>query len=384
MTVSRIPNVEGGIQPTIVTAKGDLIAAVANASPGRLGVGSDGAVLQADSSAATGLSWAGPSFTAGKNKIINGDFGVWQRGTSFTPAGAVGVNQYNADRFFSNRDGSGATVTTSRQAFTPGTAPVAGYEAQYFYRYAQTVAGTGGTYVTVLGQVIEGLGLSGQTVTYSFWAKADTTRTVAVGWAQYFGTGGSTTVYSSVTNVNLTTSWTRYSVTFAISSIAGKTIGTGQVGIEFYIAGTNNATQTYDFWGCQVEAGSVATAFQTATGTVQGELAACQRYYYRATSTAGYSPLGPTGTAENTTTGTFIVQFPSQFRVAPHTIEWANLFLTHFGVAGQPATTATFGNKGLNFCQVNVSGSSGLTANRPCAVLDTGFNTGYLGYSAEL
>jgi len=58
MTVSRIPNVEGGIQPTIVTAKGDLIAAVANANPARLGVGSDGQVLTADSTQATGIKWA--------------------------------------------------------------------------------------------------------------------------------------------------------------------------------------------------------------------------------------------------------------------------------------------------------------------------------------
>jgi hypothetical protein len=62
MTVGRIPNVEGGIQPTIVTTKGDLIAATAASNPARLGVGTNGQLLSADSTAATGLAWtAAPS-----------------------------------------------------------------------------------------------------------------------------------------------------------------------------------------------------------------------------------------------------------------------------------------------------------------------------------
>ena len=61
MTVGRIPSVEGGIQPTIFDAKGDLIAATAADTPARLAVGANDTVLTADSTTATGLKWAAPS-----------------------------------------------------------------------------------------------------------------------------------------------------------------------------------------------------------------------------------------------------------------------------------------------------------------------------------
>jgi hypothetical protein len=61
MTTGRLPSVEGGIQPTIVDAKGDIIAATAADTPARLAVGANNTVLTADSSTSTGLKWATPS-----------------------------------------------------------------------------------------------------------------------------------------------------------------------------------------------------------------------------------------------------------------------------------------------------------------------------------
>jgi hypothetical protein len=59
MTIGRIPGVTG-IQPTIVDAKGDIIAATAADSVTRLAVGTNNQVLTADSATATGLKWAAP------------------------------------------------------------------------------------------------------------------------------------------------------------------------------------------------------------------------------------------------------------------------------------------------------------------------------------
>ena len=61
MTVGRIPSVEGGIQPTLLTTKGDIIVATGNATLVRQGVGANGTVLTADSAEADGVKWATPS-----------------------------------------------------------------------------------------------------------------------------------------------------------------------------------------------------------------------------------------------------------------------------------------------------------------------------------
>jgi hypothetical protein len=52
------------IPNTIVTAKGDIVTATASATPARIGVGTNGQYLKADSTASTGLSWATLSTTA--------------------------------------------------------------------------------------------------------------------------------------------------------------------------------------------------------------------------------------------------------------------------------------------------------------------------------
>jgi hypothetical protein len=59
------------IQNAIVDAKGDLIAATAADTPARLAVGTNGQVLVADSTAATGLKWETPAPTAAGLTLIS-------------------------------------------------------------------------------------------------------------------------------------------------------------------------------------------------------------------------------------------------------------------------------------------------------------------------
>jgi hypothetical protein len=356
------------IQNSIVDAKGDLIAATANDTPARLAVGANGETLVADSSTSTGLRYTS-NFAAGKNKIINGDFGIWQRGTSFSSYG------YTADRFYWAFDGTG-TRTLNRQTFTPGTAPVSGYEGQYFARYDQTTAGTGGTYAQIVQRLEDVRTFANQTVTLSFWAKADASRTITPYFYQDFGSGGSSGVNGSSASFNLTTSWVRYSATFSIASVSGKTIGTSSY-LGLIIALPVNVVQAIDIWGVQLEAGSVATAFQTATGTIQGELAACRRYLpaigvnAAGTSLGGYEAMGYTYSTNN---NVYTVPFDVEARVAPTGITipaLSNFALYNASNSSSTPSAVTFNYGGINAGMILATGTS--TANQPSRIAINGY-----------
>ena len=228
---------------------------------------------------------------------------------------------------------------------------------------------------------------AGQTVTISFWAKADTTRSVTTLMRQYFGSGGSpSAAVDTASQANsLTTSWQRFTQTVAIPSISGKTIGTNpDSSLQLHLYLPITAGSTIDIWGVQVEAGSVATAFQTATGTLQGELAAAQRYFYRNTGQAAAPNDLGTGWCNSTTSAVVIFRHPVTMRVAPTATLSAQ---TDFGF------TWSLGTSTISASQVDRTSpdsvyfrltTTGLTTGQGgVATISTG-TTKYIEMSAEL
>jgi hypothetical protein len=381
------------IQNSIVDAKGDLVAASGADTPARLAVGNNGETLVADSSTSTGLSYQ-ENYAAGKNKFINGDFRINQRAFTSTTATA---STYGFDRWITSS--SDGTVTFSAQTFTPGTAPVSGYEAINFLRAATTGQTLASANTQIHQRVEDVRTFAGQTITISFWAKAASgTPKIAVEVSQAFGTGGSpsSTVNTYAGQVTTSTSWARYSVTVSVPSISGKTIGTdsnsSSLPIRFHTSagsdlnartgslGIQNAT--IDIWGIQAEDGSVATAFQTATGTIQGELAACQRYYFRNTGALVYQGSG--GIAGSTTNSYQQIKHPVTMRVAPTSVDFSLLALQII-TASYTVTGCTISQAAPDITLLFITVASGLTATtQSYMIINQNNAAAYLGLSAEL
>lgn len=335
---------------------------------------------------------------AGKNKIINGDFTFNQRGfTSNTTTAA-----YNFDRWL--QQNSGGTFTVTPQSFTAGAAPVAGYEGNTYVQGITASQSAAGDYAIITQRIENVRTFAGSSVTISFYAKANTgTPKIGVEVQQNFGSGGSpsATVSTPAGAVTLTTSFARYSVTVAVPSISGKTVGstanTSYLELNLWTSsGATNATRassigiqnfTASIWGVQVEYGSYATPFQIATGTIATELAACKYYYSRYTSNNNYGVLS-TGIASNTGTLQVMFPFPTGMRVVPTAVDTSAMATFYFegGASnGNTPTTVTIGTNGSVTCgHLLVNKAAAFVSGMPYSLNGNNSSTAFIGFSAEL
>jgi hypothetical protein len=319
--------------------------------------------------------WDGSQWTVlapiagGRNALINGDFKVWQRGTSFADS-AFGLT---TDRWEAGRGGFATGLTVSRQ-----TGPT---NFQYCAR-VQRASGNTSTqnirFATTL-ETANSLSLAGKTVTLSFYARCGanystasnqleayvrsgtTTDAARIGAGDAFGTGAATPVSLTAT---LTTSWQRFTASGTVGSTAT------QLGLILYSSptGTAGADDWYEVAGVQLEAGAVATPFEFEDAQVT--LAKCQRYFCKTFSQGVTPATGVTGEGAlwrprhyTAATDTYLVtwHFPVEMRVAPTTVTTFRPFSAGssgwYDEAGGTMTAATgsIGTRGMYITNTSTS-----------------------------
>ena len=335
--------------------------------------GSRGQVLTKITDSSYDTGWVTPQGSG--NAIINGAFDIWQRGTSTFTA-----NGFTADRWSLGKGGS-STIAISQQTHTPGTI-LGSFESQFFLRFARSTWNNNDYFGTKIEDVRQ---LAGQTITLSFYAKAAAGFTLdQLVLGQNFGSGGSATVETSVTAPTFTTSWARYTFTVTLPSVTGKTIGTGS-NLEIYFRfGSTAANCTLDLDLVQLESGSTATPFRRNAPSIQAELAACQRYYYR--SSGSIQTLHSFGPAYSTTQALIPFYPPVTMRIAPTSVEISNLGLQRHANDSYIAVSSI-----TLFANSSAPGVAALNCNATGLTVGTSYNlktdnngAGFLAISAEL
>jgi hypothetical protein len=204
-----------------------------------------------------------------RNKLINGNMGIDQRNNGSSVNIAAGASAYVLDRWLIINS-TNQTVAIQQTATT-----FASSDVHRRMRVSFSVAPTTG--VLYVAQRIEGADtFAGQTATASFYvATAEASLGSTIYTVQNFGAGGSSAVQQTPVGFLPNNTILRYSGTFAVPSIVGKTVGVGsyvECGVSFAVRSTNAITIT----DAQFEIGAVATPSEQRP--IGMELALCQRY----------------------------------------------------------------------------------------------------------
>lgn len=311
------------------------------------------------------------------NYLINGGFDIWQRGTIF----ANPATKYTADRW------STIFATGNVERFVNTTYP--------------TVAGSYGLRVTNTGTFVNQFKLAqyleedvvnsikGKTVTFSLYTAITSSNPPPLSFiidkSSTPNAGPSTFDWEnilyetfSVSSSNLT----RYFVTVAIPTDATAK------GLKFSIQAPVDwpATYTIDVLSAQLEEGPVATPFRRNANSLQGELAACQRYYYRINARALGDDIA-VGWCHQSTGARVSVTAPVTMRIAPLALETTGIasdYSVRTGITATPCNAVpTWYTSSETFMVVTLPVASGLTAGQG-ANLRANAATTFLAWSAEL
>ena len=341
-----------------------------------------------------------------KNVIINGDFNIWQRATSFI---SFADGAYHADRWTYYKSGT-MVHDVSRSSDVPSFA-----QAGRLFNYSllidcQTIdSSIGASDFCVIQQRVEGynwLPLAQKPVTLSFWVKATKT-------GKYCASLGNGSPFDKAIvkefTINASDAWEYKTITFPASPVSGTWDFTNGIGIRMsiclaagssyqttpdawqnanYFATSNqvnacdSASNNFRLCGVQLEAGSIATPFEQRT--YQHELMLCQRYYQFVYS--GSSFIANIHASAGTVS--IKANFRQQMRTTP-TIGQTGILNAQNGTGfntaqSSPAINAAYASFDSCYVTVGNFNTSGQTNSIACSCPTVENNSNCLTLNAEL
>ena len=309
----------------------------------------------------------GAQYAGAKNRVLNSNFSVFQRGTSFTGAFSTGTGTYTADRWLAYI-GAGAN-TISRQVTGDTTnLPFIQYCLRVARDSGQTATNT--VYLANGFESVNSIPLAGKTVVLSFYARAGANYSSASNALLanvITGTGTDQNVISGLTGgvnaisqtATLTTTWQRFTYSATLAATAT------QVAVRFdrTPVGTAGANDYYEITGVQLEAANTASPYAPNGSTYQAELAACQRYFYL--SASGTNQPIANGNNNSATLMRAVIPFPVTMRTTPTVVasSGTNYYLYQCAAANDTFNSITLGDVSTNaisvFNNTEISGTAG-------------------------
>ncbi len=328
----------------------------------RMRIATDGAVTIPGALSVGSLN--GGPLAGFRNRIINGDMRVAQRGTTV----AATSGGYTLDGW--RAPGAGGTTTSQIQDSPSG------------YGYCLQATHTSGfDWYDHRIESLNMLSLVGQPVVLTAWVKLVSgvaTGSIAFATPTVVNNFGSLNSNVGSTGFTATTSWQKITVTGTIpaSGVNGLNIGIN----------LDSGSSVVRFTDVQLEPGTVATPFEFRPYSV--ELALCQRYYFRITPTVGSGLFG-LAAALSTTFAGVIIPFPVPLLAVPSALEQS-------GTAGDYAVSFAGTNTVCTLipsiaaattiyaAQVNFNTGATLTPGQAGKGILNGTTSGFLGFRAEL
>lgn len=278
-----------------------------------------------------------------RNRLINGDMRIAQRGTS----GSTATSAFSVDRWILYA--SGAAIHWSRQLTSSSN-------AQDYAFYALSWNGSAGNTGLIMLQRIESTNcadMAGRTVTLSFWFYQTTgvTQNVTPALAYSGGAADSWTSQTGIPALDAATAvqsgvWTKVVNRYAVpaAAVTGLCVYPWGASITFGAGSVGYVSKV------QLEVGTVATPFDKRAGST--ELGLCRHYY--ANDAYGQNVVVGNGQAFTTGTAYILVPMKGAMRAPPTIIVSGSLARLGGELVGAPFAVG-YGPSGIFF---NVAWSS--------------------------